>query len=94
MTILFLFKKSKQECIPVGCVPSAAVGIGGWEGVCLGRRGCLPRGGVCPGDVSPSMHWVRVSAWGGGGVSQHALGGDVYLSACWDTHPPHRLWTE
>ena len=32
----------KQECIPVGCVPSAAVAVSGVGGVCLG--GCLPRG--------------------------------------------------
>ena len=46
---------TKQECIPVGCVPSAAVAVGG-------GAGCLP-GGVCPGDVSawggvcPSACW-------------------------------------
>ena len=33
----------KQECIPVGCVPSAAVAV------CLG-------GGCLPGGVYPSMH--------------------------------------
>ena len=56
----------KQECIPVGCVPSAAVAVcrrclrgevsaGGVcpEGVSA-QRGCLPRGGVCPaGGVCP-----------------------------------------
>ena len=50
----------KQECIPVGCVPSAAVAVSrevvsaGGRGVCLGGclpRGCLPGGGVCPGGV-------------------------------------------
>ena len=37
---------AKQECIPVGCIPSAAVAISG--GGCLPRgcRGCLPRGRV------------------------------------------------
>ena len=44
-----------QGCIPVVCVPSAAVAVlvgeGGWSaGGCL-PRGCLPRG-VCPGGVS------------------------------------------
>ena len=48
----------KQECIPVGCVPSAVVAVLGW-GVCLGRR-CLPLGdsasevstwGCLPGGV-------------------------------------------
>ena len=56
----------KQECIPVGCVPSAAVAIS-WEGVyvwgCLPWRvsawgegvsvwGCLPRGVSAQGEVS------------------------------------------
>ena len=45
----------KQECIPVGCVPSAAVAAG--EG------GMYPSmywaGGVCPGSVCPGG-----SAWG------------------------------
>ena len=44
----------QQECIPVGCVPSAAVAVGGglhrglsaWGGVCPGGWVCL--GGVCP----------------------------------------------
>ena len=34
---------TKQECIPVGCVPSAAVAFSG-----VGR-GCLPEGGGCLG---------------------------------------------
>ena len=52
---------TKQKCIPVGCVPSAAVAIC-WGGVCpggcLAKGGCLPRG-VCRrlgGLVYPSMH--------------------------------------
>ena len=45
--------KSKQECIPVGCVPSAAVAVGGsvcLGGVCRGVSawGVSARGGVCP----------------------------------------------
>ena len=44
-----------QECIPVGCVPSATVAFSGGVclgGVCPGR--CLPReGGVYPGGVCP-----------------------------------------
>ena len=40
--------KYEQECIPVGCVPSAAVAISGCGGVCPGRF--LPVGG---GDVWP-----------------------------------------
>ena len=57
----------QQECIPVGCVPSAAVAVcsgGGvsaqgdvFPGGCLPRRGVsaqeggLPSGGVCPGGA-------------------------------------------
>ena len=47
--------KVKQECIPVGCVPSAAVAIS-WGGGQVLPRGCLPRG-VYPGGV-----WLGVSA--------------------------------
>ena len=48
-------KINKQECIPVGCIPSAAVAISGeGEGVSA-RRGVYPwgvsAGGVCPGRV-------------------------------------------
>ena len=50
-----------QECIPVGCVPSAAVAVC-WGGV--SARGCLPGGclpggvcleGVCPGGLPKCM---------------------------------------
>ena len=60
-----------QECIPVGCVPSAAVAVGG-GGVsqhALGRgvsaQGVSTQGGcVCipartAREVYPSMHWAR-----------------------------------
>ena len=63
----------KQESIPVGCVPSAAVVIC-WRGGCLpnglSAGGCLPWGGVCPGGVSAQ----GVSTWGGlagGGSGRH-----------------------
>ena len=59
-------KYNKQECIPVGCVQSAAVAIS-WgrvsarEGVfAQGYVGCLPRGSVCLGVVSA----LGMSAWG------------------------------
>ena len=51
----------KQESIPVGCVPSAAVAVSGEGVVCLGgvfptgcqpRRVCLP-GGCLPGGCLP-----------------------------------------
>ena len=67
MFLYLLFQiKLIQECIPVGCVPSAAVAVspgggvcsqgdrlGGcllWGGVC--SQGCLPPGGSAPGGVS------------------------------------------
>ena len=50
----FSQKFSEQECIPVGCVPSAGVAIcRGDGGVCLG--GSAQGGGVCPGDVCPGV---------------------------------------
>ena len=62
-----------QECIPVGCVSSAAGGVSG-QG-CL-SRGCLPRGclpkGCLPGGCLPQG--VGVSAHGSvclGGVCQN-----------------------
>ena len=48
----------QQECIPVGCVPSAAVAAGGGGGggesarVCV--PGCVSAGG---GGVYLSLHW-------------------------------------
>ena len=64
-----VFAKFQQECIPIGCVPSAAVAV---RGRCLPGGvsaqgsvcpwGCLPQdvclggvclGGVCPGGVCP-----------------------------------------
>ena len=58
-----LKKLSKQECIPVGCVPSAAVAVcsGGGEGVPAPGGG---EGGVCSGGCLVP---------GRGVVSQHAL---------------------
>ena len=44
----------KQECIPLGCIPSTAVAISG-VGLprgCLPGVGCLP-GGVCLGECLP-----------------------------------------
>ena len=68
----------QQECIPVGCVPSAAVavcwgrGVSAWGGgVCL--VGCLPRGvsawrgvsggGVCPEGVSGRHPYCGQNSW-------------------------------
>ena len=44
--ICFLFLQNRQECIPVGCVLSAAVAVGGG----------LPRGRVSTQGVSAPMH--------------------------------------
>ena len=47
---------SKQECIPVGCVPSAAVAVcwgvsvRGWLSRDVSVRGMSILGGVCPGE--------------------------------------------
>ena len=56
-----------QECIPVGCVPSAAVAMS--IPACTGQVGgvsqhALGEGGVCPEGCLPRK---------GGGVSQYAL---------------------
>ena len=53
-------KMKKQECIPVGCVPSAAVAVC-WEVICQGGGvcpgGCLLRvGGVCPSVADGNKH--------------------------------------
>ena len=65
----------QYECIPVGCVQSAAVAARGvypsmhWAGVCVSQhalgKGCLP-GGVCPGvGCLPGGRLPGgVSAWG------------------------------
>ena len=55
----------EQECIPVGCVPSAAVAVSGAEGVFPGvsaQGGVCLRGGVFPVGLSAlggvSAQWV------------------------------------
>ena len=61
---------NKQECIPVGCVLSAAVtvrGVPAWGVPAWGRCTCL--GGVPNGGGVPA--WRGVPAQGG--VSKHAL---------------------
>ena len=70
-----LWKKIQQECIPVGCVPSAALAVwwgggGAQGGVCpvgvSDQRGVFPGGIVCLGGVYPGgcLPMGRVSAWG------------------------------
>ena len=45
----------KQECIPVGCIPSAAVAIC-WEGGCLLRGMSAQRGPSACWDTPPRGH--------------------------------------
>ena len=54
-------RKKKQECIPVGCVPSSAMAV--WGGVC--PSGCLPGGGVCSGKVCQGVFALRGVCPGG-----------------------------
>ena len=88
---------AEQECIPVECVPSAAVAFGG--GGCMPRGvvcpgGCLPRGSVCPGgDVWPGRSdwkcltggfvWPR-GVWLGG-LPQCMLGYTPHGQNSWHT---------
>ena len=57
---------AKQESIPVGCVPFAAVAIGVMGGVCRGvstQGGCLPRGGVSAWGVSERHPTYEQNDW-------------------------------
>ena len=62
-------KNVRQECIPVGCVPSAATAVPGggkFAGGVLPRGGCFLGGeSVLPGGGGwyPSMHWGRPPPW-------------------------------
>ena len=84
---------TKQECIPVGCVPSATVAVsrvrGGGGGVCVSAPGgcLLPGGCVCSGGCllrGGVCSGVCVSALGGlsalGGV---CLGGSAPGVGVW-----------
>ena len=63
--LLFLRILTQEECIPVGCVPPAAVAVsvgvfpGGMGGCMPGggsaQWGCLPRGGWLPRGVSAQL---------------------------------------
>ena len=48
-------KQLQQESIPVGCIPSAAVAVGG--GVCPGE--CMPGGVSAEGGVYSGMPWGK-----------------------------------
>ena len=89
-----------QECIPVGCVPPAAVAV---RGGVSAQEGYLPRGvstqaGVCLGvSAQGGVSAQVVSAQGGvcpvgclpRGVCIPVCTGQgaVCPNACWDTHP-------
>ena len=49
--VVFSKRFTEQECIPVGCVPSATVAVcsRGW----VSARGCLPVGDVCQTTPPP-----------------------------------------
>ena len=96
----------KQECIPVGCVPSATVAVCSGGGGCLvpvvvpGPGGCLLRGvadpgeGVCSwgGVHGPGGCLLPGGAWSFGGGS--ALGGGIPACTEADTPPPVNRMTE
>ena len=93
--------KCKQECIPVGCVPSAAVAVsrrggctGSWAGGVPGPGGCTWSGGVylvlggAPGPVGVPGPRGGLYLVPGGGVPGP---GGVYLvrySLPVDRHTP------
>ena len=72
---------SEQECIPVGCIPSAAVAGGG--GVCLGvsARGCVWPGGCLSRGVSAWGCLPRVCA------SAQGVLADTPSPLCWGVCP-------
>ena len=73
----FLTRKIvKQECIPVGCVPSAAVAVSARRGACCQWGACC-RGGGC---LVPGCAWSR----GGGGLPAPRGG----IPACTEADPP------
>ena len=72
----------RQECIRVGCVPSAAVAVcwdGGW-GVC---QGGVCRGVSVQGVSAQGVSALGVSAWRG-----------VYPGMHWGRHPPVNRMTD
>ena len=79
----------KQECIPVGCVPSAAVAVC-WGGGVSAQWGVCLEGGVCPGGCLPRGVSVRgcmpraggVSTWGVSAQVGCLLWGEVCPGGC------------
>ena len=63
-------KICEEECIPVGCVPFAAVAVLGGGGVVCSGWGVSAQGGMSAGRwggvcLPKGLGWC-VSAWGGG----------------------------
>ena len=88
VTVFVLFKYGfcsavytyfKQECIPVGCVPSAAVAVSR-GGLLLGVSATV-EGGVCSGGGC--LLWGGVCSQGG-----------CSIPACTEAAPPPPLWTD
>ena len=98
MSHLFFFVttkiNSKQECIPVGCVPAAR-----WPyaGVCFPGVGCLLWGGVCSGGLLwggllwGGLLWggsaPRGGVWSQGGLLPGVSAPEGYPSMHWGRHP-------
>ena len=74
---------TEQECIPVGCVPSAAAavpeGVGGVlpGGVCASWGVCASQGGVIPAGVLPLGYASRGVCFPGGVCASR--GGHMFL---------------
>ena len=73
---------SKQECIPVGCVPPAAVAIR-W-GVCFSA--CWDKAPLAQTPQLPSWVWAWRPPWPDPSTSPLGVGLDT-CKACWDTTP-------
>ena len=88
---------SKQECIPVGCVPAARCpyaevcfpgGVCSRGGGCLLRGGCLLVGICSGGTALGGLLWGGVSAPRGVLLPRGVCSQGVYPSMHWGRHPP------
>ena len=90
--------RHQQECIPVGCVLSAAVALC-WRGEGAWSRGCLVLGGLVLRDSGPGgVAWSWEGPWSWGGLVRGGpglggwwgvclvLGGGI--PACTEADPP------
>ena len=74
--ISMINKLTKQECIPVGCVPSAAVAISG--GGVSARGGCTPP--TCGQTDTPVKHSLSATAVADGNKWGCSI--ELILTAC------------